>query len=400
MSSESTTLPLAARTPAQALVRGSLLTLLLLSMGHMFIDLYSAALGALQPLLAQKLNLSLTQAGILGGVMVFSSSVMQPVYGYLSDRFHTRMFTVLAPAIAGVFISSLGLAPAFGWLVAMVFLGGVGVAAFHPQASARASAEAASSRGKWMAIFISAGMLGLAMGPMYFTAATSILGLDRMYWAALPGVLVTLLLWAFHHHSEAAAPRRRGGFQLAELRPIWKPMLTLYLLVVIRSIVQVTFAQFLPLYLTRERGLSIPRASYELSVYLTAGALGGFLGGNLADRFGGRRVIQFSMICCVPFLILFFMASGFWSLFGLAVGGLTLLFTNPVNIVMAQELAPGQSGTVSALMMGFAWGMAGLIFIPLTGWASDHLSLHQVLFSLVLFPLAGFLLSLKLPKER
>ena len=95
-------------------------------------------MGALQPLLVQKLHTSLTQVGILGGVLVFASSVMQPVYGYLSDRFHTRLFTILSPAVAGVFISSLGLAPSYGWLLLLVLLGGAGIAAFHPQASAGA----------------------------------------------------------------------------------------------------------------------------------------------------------------------------------------------------------------------------------------------------------------------
>jgi FSR family fosmidomycin resistance protein-like MFS transporter len=69
-----------------------------------------------------------------------------------------------------------------------------------------------------------------------------------------------------------------------------------------------------------------------------------------------------------------------------------------VNVVMAQELAPSQTGTVSALMMGFAWGMAGMIFIPIVGYASDLLSLRVVLPCLVVFPVIGFFLTLKLPK--
>jgi len=73
-----------------------------------------------------------------------------------------------------------------------------------------------------------------------------------------------------------------------------------------------------------------------------------------------------------------------------------LLFTIPVNVVMAQELVPAQAGTVSSLMMGFAWGMAGLVFIPLVGRASDVFSMHAVLMALLAFPLAGFLLALKL----
>ena len=69
---------------------------------------------------------------------------------------------------------------------------------------------------------------------------------------------------------------------------------------------------------------------------------------------------------------------------------LVLLFTIPVNVVMAQELVPGQTGTVSALMMGFAWGTAGLLFVPAVGQIGDVFSLHWVLFALLVFPLIGF----------
>jgi MFS family permease len=109
MSTRETTIAVEPQSLKVTPIRAGLLSLILLSLGHFTVDLYSGALGALQPLLVQKLHTSLTQVGILGGALVFASSVMQPVYGYLSDRFHTRLFTVLAPAVAGVFISSLGL---------------------------------------------------------------------------------------------------------------------------------------------------------------------------------------------------------------------------------------------------------------------------------------------------
>ena len=120
---------------------------------------------------------------------------------------------------------------------------------------------------------------------------------------------------------------------------------------------------------------------------------------GLTKRFGGRTVILISMIASVPFLGMFFFTTGIWSLVGLSLGGLILLFTIPVNLTMGQELAPTQAATVSALMMGFAWGTAGMIFIPLVGWAADHFTLHKALLALLIFPIAGYLLALKLPKK-
>ncbi len=373
-------------------------TLTLLALGHFSVDMYSSALSAFQPLLVSKLGISLAQAGALGGAMIFSSSLLQPVYGYLSDRYRSRMFAALGPLVAAVFISALGSAPSFGWLVAMAALSGAGIASFHPQASARATFGIDANRGQRMAIFISGGTLGYALGPAYFSTVVSRIGMERSYWAALPGVLVTLALLVF------LAPMPASGhsgprFDFRPLRAVWRPLTILYLLVYIRSIVQVTFAQFIPLYLNHERGYSITSASMLLSAYLAAGALGGFLGGHMSDRFGGRLVILVSMIASMPFLAVFLFTEGWISAVCLVMGGFILLFTIPVNVVMAQELAPAQSGTISALMMGFAWGAAGLVFVPLTGWLSDRFTLHHVLAGLLVFPLLGFLLTLKLDKD-
>ncbi|MEZ5351003.1 MAG: MFS transporter [Bryobacteraceae bacterium] len=373
--------------------------LVLLSVGHFFIDLYAGALGALQPYLVDKLGMSLAQAGWLGGILLLSSSVSQPVWGYLSDRFRSRLFTVLAPAVAGVFLSALPSAPTYLWALLLVALGGAGVASFHPQASARVTHGVAVSRATWMAFFISAGTLGMAFGPTYFSLTPLFIGFPNTWLACLPGIACSAFLWFFLEPAPDAG-RRGARLDLAALHAVWRPLAVLYFCVFIRSIVQVTFAQLLPLYLNRERGFSIPHANYTLSVYLAFGAIGGLLGGRLADRIGGRGVIMVSMIGCVPFLLLFFLARGWPSIAGLMIGGLILLFTIPVNVIMAQELAPGQTGTVSALMMGFAWGLPALIFVPLTGWASDLYSMHSVLTALVLTPLAGFFLARVLPDTR
>ncbi len=379
------------------MARGALLTLLLFCVGHFVIDLYSSALGVFQPLLEDRYGLNFTQAGILGGLLVFSSSVMQPVYGYLSDRFHSHLFSALAPAVAAIFISGLGWAPGYKALLCMVFLGGAGIASFHPQAASNATARIEAHRGRAMAVFISAGTLGLALGPAFFSLLTSHRGLSGALWGAIPGVLLTLslLLWM---PPLAYRVRSREHLDWSSLRAVWKPLALLYLLVVIRSVVQITFTQFLPLYLHKEREYSLSRASLTLSLYLLGGALGGLAGGTLADRFGGRRIIIFSMIGSVPMLALFLFTKGALSAAGLFLGGLILLFTIPINVVMAQDLVPAQAGIVSALMMGFGWGIAGLIFIPLTGWVADLLSMQWAFAGLIAFPLLGFFFALKLPR--
>jgi FSR family fosmidomycin resistance protein-like MFS transporter len=90
---------------------------------------------------------------------------------------------------------------------------------------------------------------------------------------------------------------------------------------------------------------------------------------------------------------MFFLTEGWLALVALALAGLLLLFTIPVNLVMGQRLVPTQAGTVSALMMGFAWGSAGLVFIPLVGWTADRVGLGTAMACVSAFPVIGYFLA-------
>lgn len=371
-------------------------SVLALSAGHFFIDNYSSMWGAFLPFLHRELNLSLVQAGFLGGALIFSSSLMQPLYGYLADRFQHKIFAALGPGIAGVFISSLGLAPNFYTLLPLLFLGGIGIAAFHPQGAAVTSEASDRHRGYHMSVFITTGMIGYALGPTYITGIIALAGLKHSYWAAVPGVLMSAYLLLYGpspNRVEAHSRRQSFAGQLKEKR---RPLVTLYFLVVIRSSIQMAFVAFLPLYFTT-LGYSEVRASQFLTLFLLCGGSAGFLGGILADRFGGKKIISLSMGGCLPLLLAFLWTDGPLSILLCAAGGAFLLSTAPVNIVMAQKMAPEGASTVSALMMGFAWGMGGL-FIVFAGIFGDIFGLQLTLAGLVSLALPGFVLSLLLPQ--
>jgi FSR family fosmidomycin resistance protein-like MFS transporter len=181
------------------------------------------------------------------------------------------------------------------------------------------------------------------------------------------------------------------------LQSVWHPVLLLYLLVVIRSAVQMCFVSYLPLYFS-QKGFTPILAGKVTTLFLFCGALGGFSGGALADRFGGRNVISISMLLSSPFIMAFLLNEGVGSYVLLALGGATLLSTVPVNVVMAQNLVPQSASVISALMMGFAWGMGGM-FVPLIGKIADVAGLGKALMVVAILPLVGFVISLMLPKE-
>lgn len=401
---EAVTTPPAPATPApvKPVVGASIaaLPLALLSLGHWTVDLYSSIIATLQPLLVERYSLSLTQAGIVAGTFMFSSSVLQLPFGVLSDRLHSRLFSVLSPAVAGLFLSSLFWATGFPMLLALVSIGGIAVAAFHPLSTKEASVAGGARRGLSVGIFITSGTFGLAVGPTYFSTVIKWAGEESLTWAALPALAVTAILFWKLPETSSKTNGVVGGVDFGLLKRHWRGLSLHYSLVLLRSVVQVGIAQFLTLYLYNERGFSFSLSSLGLTLFFLSAATGAFLGGNLADRIGGRRVVLLSMLGSTPFLALFVASSGWLSIASLFVGGVILLLTIPVIVVMAQDLVPSQAGTVSGMMMGFSWGIAGMASGPGIGWLADHVGIQPVFWVLALLPMVGFVLALNLRNDR
>ena len=156
-----------------------------------------------------------------------------------------------------------------------------------------------------------------------------------------------------------------------------------------------SFSIFVPVMLTR-RGLSLAQAGTAVSIYLFAVGLGGFFGGPTADRFGPRRVIIISLVSAVPFLAVAPLLSGWELVAVLAIGGFLLQSTLPVNVTFGQTIAPISVATVSSLMMGFAWGMGGLI-VPFVGLLADRIGIEKTLMVMSAVPLVAAALAWPLP---
>ncbi|RMF93068.1 MAG: MFS transporter [Nitrospinota bacterium] len=368
----------------------------LLSIAHFFNDAASSFLSPLLPLLVQKLHLSLTLAGSLASFYSLNSSFLQPVAGMIADNLQGRYFILGGPLIAIGFMSLLGLVPSYPVAVLCVLLAGIGSAMFHPQAVSTAGALVKEQRGFGISLFLLGGNLGMALGPVYIISVVSLVGLQRAWIAALPGIITVALLYLFF-------PKTAGGGgkgQVMRIKeaflPHWKPLLLLSFLVILRSLIQQGMNTFLPLLLTTQ-GRSLFAGGLALSLFSLAGAGGGLLGGYGSDRWGRRTIIILSNLCITPFLFGFFQSQGLLSMIFLALAGMAVKATNPVVVAFAQELVPERAGTASSLVMGFSWGFAGIALTGL-GKLADILGIAHALQLLMLLPLVAVLAACFLPR--
>jgi FSR family fosmidomycin resistance protein-like MFS transporter len=294
-------------------------------------------------------------------------------------------------------LSLVGLASDVWTLAAVLVVGGLGGAAFHPPAAALVHRLAGHRQGLAMSVHITGGSLGFSLGPLLFAPFAERYGL---HWTPLLMMPALAGLWVFLRNvpkiEHSDEQHDSGGMRA--LWPYRKPLTLLYLIVVIRTLTALSFSTFMPVMLTR-RGMSVAGAGMAVAVYLFASSIGGFLGGPLADVWGPRRVIVLSLVLAVPFLAVAPSLNGWAFVAVLSVGGFLLQSTLPVNVTFGQMIAPISAATVSSLMMGFAWGTGGLS-APFVGMLADRIGIEGTLASMAWTPLVAAALALPLPAGR
>ncbi|MFM8393813.1 MAG: MFS transporter [Acidobacteriota bacterium] len=383
--------------------RSHKLTIGLLSTTHLVLDSYSSFLFQLLPILTVNLRLTPMSVAWLSPALMISSSLMQPVYGMISDRYMKRSMAGYGPLIAAIFFSLLGSATTMPMLFFLVIVGGIGVGAFHPQGAAMVSRAVTSSgmerrQGLVMSIFSSAGTVGYSLGPLIIAASISLFGLQRSWYTVIPGLIVWAVMWRYCPPLEIRRSREDEPRLGDALRRVLAPLTMLYFAVVFRSAVSVSIQTFLPFQL-QSSGLTDGQRSLVLAGFIFFGGLGGFFGGTLADRFGARRVTLVAMLLAPPLLITALLTPGWTGYLLLMAGGTMLNLPIPISVVMAQRLVGFGASTVSALMMGFAWG-AGALMAPLTGELSNTYGFTRALIGISFLPLVSALLLWFYPEGR
>lgn len=370
-------------------------TIFKLAATHFVVDAYTNVYAPLLPLLIPRLGLSLATAGTLAMCFQMSNSVSQIVFGALADRWRPRVLVVAGPLVAVIVLSGVGLAASPLALGVVLVIGGLGGAAFHPPAAALVYTLADHRKGLAMSAHISGGSLGFSVAPVLFAPFMAWMGMGWSPLIMVPGLLA--LAWTLKQVPPIDRPRDHEPSTWRTLRPAAVPLALLYLTVVLRTATSYGFMTFTPTLLTAQ-GMSIGAASTAVSFYLFASGVGGFLGGPLADRWGSRFVILWSLLVAIPFLAAapHLGPVGYTAL--LAIGGLLLQSTLPVSVTFAQSFVTGGAATVSSLMMGFAWGM-GSLAVPLIGAAADRYGIGPTLAVLAFAPLAAAALAWKLPEE-
>ncbi|MDO5484266.1 MAG: MFS transporter [Desulfovibrionaceae bacterium] len=365
----------------------------LLSLGHLSCDVNGGALPAVLPFLREALNLSYQASGGLMFAYSCLSSVIQPLFGLLADRFSRPWFIPLGVLLAGCGMALTGFMASYWAIFAAIVISGIGSSLFHPEGARHANKAGGKSKGTALSIFSIGGNSGFVLGPLLVTGCMGLWGLSGMLAFAVLGVgTASLLLWQIclaKAEPTTATGNGRDKKDTSPARNNWPEFAKLTGVIVTRSTLFISFNAFIPLYWINVFGQSKAAGALAMTIFCASGVLCNIGGGILSDRYGYLRVIR-PAFSFMPLVVLAFgMAGNIWLAYALLpLLGCVLYAPFSSMVVLGQKLLAKNIGFASGVTLGLATSMGGMA-APVLGWIADNYGLPNAVRCLALVALAG-----------
>ena len=365
-----------------------------LSGGHLSVDFASGAVPALLPFLSDEFDLSYTATAVLILAVLVSSSLLQPLFGLWSDRRGAMWLLPGGVALAGIGSGLAAVAPSYALVVALFFVAGVGIAAYHPEGAKLAAYASGQRRASGMSYFNIGGNSGYALAPILITPLVIWLGLGGGLLAMIPVVAFSLVLLRVLPSMRRLVPSVTGR-RVAVGEDDTRAMFLLSLVIGLRSVAWFALLAFVPLWVVANGGTE-GEGGRELALMLVSGAVGTLVLGPVADRIGLRRTLLVTQTALPGLIVVFVAVGGLVGTLALMLVGLSVVGTFGVTMVLGQLYLPRRVGMASGLTIGLAMGIGGIAAVVL-GALADAIDLETALYVAAAAPALGAIVCLFLP---
>lgn len=384
------------------LPRNSKKYVFLLMAGHIVTDINQGALPAILPFLVINYDFSYAAAGGLVLACNSVSSIIQPLLGYVSDRFANPVIMAIGILLAGLGIALVGLFDSYWPMFLSVVVSGFGVALFHPEGGRMVNCVAKVKKGEAMGIFSVGGSVGFAVGPLLVAVLVPFLGMRGLLFFIVPPIVVAIVLCfnqralkAFSDSEYHERTHRGASAQKAN----WRGFGILAAVIFGGSITSYALFAFVPLFMAGELGRTESLSITMLTIMAGMCAVSAYMGGHLSDRFGFRRIIIIGCILYIPlaFLMAFTTSFGVAAVIVILLGLVMKLYQSP-SVALGQAFLPNNVGLASGITLGLAVSIGGMA-APLLGWLGDHYGLRAVFIAIAIVGVIVATIAFFIPKK-
>ena len=365
-------------------------------LGHLAVDSYVGVIPVLYPLLIGRFRLSLATVGLVSLAYSGMAAISQPLFGVIADRYGTRL-TGVALAWTAITFALIGFVQSFPLLLVIACASGLGSGAFHPLAALDVRALLPAWRRSFgMSVYVTAGTVGVAIGPLIGIALFGALGIHGTGVLVIPGVVAgAYLLWRMRSAAPQVAKSSAAG-RAGQAIPVFALAMVIGVMMS-RSWTVSVFQSFTPTWYS-QMGYGPSFYGPLVTTLVLASAVGTVGCGSLADRFGRRTVILGTLVLSAPAVLLYTLFPGPWAFLTAILIGFLAASTAPLMLLMAQQLMAARAGLASGLVMGLGF-VTGAIGVPVNGAIADHIGLQKSLMTHVILVLATIAIAWFLPRE-
>jgi FSR family fosmidomycin resistance protein-like MFS transporter len=380
-------------------------SLIQLSLAHVFLDLFSSVVPVLLAFYSVPMALTNAQLATAASVYTFVSSLLQPAFGWLADRFGSRWLGAGGLLWCMAFMSLVvvvGEQGSYLLLVAALSMAALGSAAFHPQGAMNATYVEERYRTTSASIFFFFGNIGLTIGPLLSGVILRDFGPATFPFLVLAGLPVVWLVATSVPMAEQHQHQSGGGRNIVSASgrmPLALGVVApLVALIALRSWANFGTVTFLPKFY-QDQGWDPASYGIVASLWTLGTAVGNVSGGPLADRYGRRLLVSLSLFTMVPVMVLLPHAQGGSPFPLIVLGGFTSGLSFSVIMVLAQTLLPGGKGLASGFTMGFMFA-SGALGNLVNGWLADWFGLTISLQAIALVAFGAAACARFLPRTR
>ena len=376
--------------------KAALSILLMVSLGHLLNDMFQAVIPSIYPMIKESLGLSFMQIGAITLTNQVTSSLLQPLVGYFSDK-HPRPYGLVVGmcfTLTGLLL--LSVAESFPLVLLSVAFVGIGSSVLHPESSKVARLASGGAKGMAQSIFQIGGNVGRAIGPVAVVLIVIPHGQGSIRWFALLAVVAIWVLariGRWYKKQIALYGRSKSRFDMENeshlsRRQIIVALLVLLVLMFSKDFYTANVQSYLTFYMIDKFGLSVTASQYVLFAFLVSTAVGLLIGGEIGDRYGRKYVIWVSILGSSPFALLLPYCNLTWTIILVILVGMVMSSAMPAILVYATELLPGNIGMISGAFFGLSFGLGG-IGSAIFGWLADLTSIQYVFQLTAFLPLLG-----------
>lgn len=378
----------------------------LISMGHFSVDFAMGALPAILPFFVSQYGMDYSSAAGLMFASSFLSSFVQPAFGWLADRSSQTWFMSLGILLSGITMGITGLFEDYWLIFAVITLGGIGSAIFHPEAARMVNKVSGDKKGTALSIFSVGGNSGFAVGPIIVVAAITSFGLKGTVVLSLAAIVMAVVLMttvplmrketAWTAVSESMTAGKSAEKAIAGEND-WRAFARLTGLIACSSIVICGLRSFIPLYWVDVLGLSATAAGSALTLLFTLGVVTTLVGGLMADKFGYLKIVRMSYVLLAPMVALLSQTTNEVIAYLLMVPiGFAMFAPFSSVVVLGQSYLARSIGFASGVTLGLSFSVGG-VMVPLIGWFADNHGLTATMELLTIVAVLAALSSLVLP---